>query len=465
MELTIRNRIALYYTVASGLVAVMLFLAIYSVVYQTVFRHLNDDLKAESREIINSLVILNDQFIFANPNEWTEREHGQIEVNPTFVEVTDSVGHIIRKTGNLFEGHLEFRPEVEKTTYFNSHLSGARTRQLQLPITNQVGKTLGYLLVAIPLEESEMVLQNLSYVLLFSFPVGILVLFFVAQLIAGKSIAPIERVISTAEDISRESLDRRIPLPVHRDELYRLSSTVNALMDRLQEAFLREQQFTADASHELRTPLAVLKGTLEVLIRKPRTADQYEKKIKYCIGEADRMSALVEQLLLLARYDSGSVKPALKRVNLSDILENALVHGQPLWESKKFTLDNRLEKSLSVNADPAMLNIVLENILSNAVKYSADDCHIAITSRKNEKGVSLTVADNGIGMTKKQVEQIFDRFYRADESRNFETPGLGLGMAIVKRLSDLQNIRISVDSFPGKGTRITLLFPLTVPEQ
>ena len=131
-----------------------------------------------------------------------------------------------------------------------------------------------------PLEESALVLENLKIVLFIAYPLVLIFLFSVSRYIAGKSIKPINKVINTAEKITKENLDKRIDLPEHKDEIYILTSTINELLNRLQDAVLREKQFTADASHELRTPLSVIKGTLEVLIRKPRKREEYEDKNK-----------------------------------------------------------------------------------------------------------------------------------------------------------------------------------------
>ena len=174
------------------------------------------------------------------------------------------------------------------------------------------------LLVAVPLEESELVLENLQKALLISYPIILIILFLTTRYIAGKSIAPINNVITTANKITRENLRERILLPENKDEIHLLISTINELLNRLEDNLLREKQFTSDASHELRTPLSVIKGTLEVLIRKPRDVQQYEEKINYCIRETDRMTKLIDQLLLLARYDSGKVLPNKIQVDLKD---------------------------------------------------------------------------------------------------------------------------------------------------
>ena len=310
MKRTFKNRVASYYLFATALIIALLFLAIYWIVYNTVYSHLKGDLDAELSELNNSIVVTgNDEIIFANPLEWNEGEHKQIEVNPTFIQVTDVNGKIIKKTSNLLNDSLKFNQSESQKYYLSTILSRSSVYQVQTPILNNSGKKIAYLLVAIPLEESELVLENLKTALFISFPVILLVLFFTTRYLAGKAIAPVNNVIQTANRITRENLQERIGLPENKDEIYTLISTINELLDRLEDNLLREKQFTSDASHELRTPLSVIKGTLEVLVRKPREVKQYEEKINYCIKETDRMTKLIDQLLFLAKYDSGNMLP------------------------------------------------------------------------------------------------------------------------------------------------------------
>jgi len=458
MNLNLRNRISSYFIGVTAILTGILFLTIYAVVSDTVYRHLDQDLNLESLEVINSLVVMDNQFIFANPFEWNEREHGQIEVNPIFVQVTDTSGNILKKTGNLLEGSLGFNPSLRQKEYFNTQLTGAPTRQLQMPIKNPVGKTLGYLLIAMPLEESALVLENLKIVLLIAFPLVLIFLFSISRYIAGKSIMPINRVINTAEKITRENLEQRIDLPQHKDEIYTLTSTINGLLNRLQDAVLREKQFTADASHELRTPLSVIKGTLEVLIRKPREQDEYISKIKYCINEVDRISNLVEQLLILARYESGKAMPVFTKVNLTKSIEVVLLRLQDLIQQNQMEINFDSRKFFYIKADESMLEIILENILSNSIKYSGDSKKIDISIEDNDSVISCNIEDYGTGLSKEQITRIFDRFYRADESRTSKIQGNGLGLAIVKRLADLQNFNINIESRTDSGTKFSLTF-------
>ncbi len=202
------------------------------------------------KEVKNSIVTAGGEIIFANPFEWNEREHGQIEVNPTFVQVSDKHGRVIKKTGNLVSDSLEYIDDVSKQIYFDSELSGSPIRQVQYPFYDADKNLLAYLLIAVPLEESALVLSNLREALLISFPAILLILFLVTRLIAGKSIAPVHNVINTANKISKENISERISPPPHNDEIYALTSTINGLLKILEDALLRERQFTSDASHE-----------------------------------------------------------------------------------------------------------------------------------------------------------------------------------------------------------------------
>ncbi len=458
MKLSLRDRIAFYYLVTAALLVALIFVTVYGVVHKTAYHHLNGDLTAEASEVLHSIIILDKQFIFANPNEWKEREHGQIEVNPTFVQVTDTLGRVIRKTSNLEESLLAFRPVTAEKTFFNAELTGSPIRQLQMAIANQNGKTLGYLLVAMPLQESALVLRNLKIVLFIAFPLVLVVLFFVTRSIAGQSIAPIDKVIDTADHIHREHLNERIPLPPHKDEMHRLVSTINDLLDRIQNAIQLEKRFTSDASHELRTPVAALKGNLEVLARKPRSTEYYREKSAYFLEEVNRMSRLIDQMLLLTRYDQSSNGIKLTETPLIQQLELVLYHQEKKVAEKSMQISITGDKDAVVYADPAMLEIMLGNIISNAVKYSERESPIIIHISKSDVGVVCSIQDQGIGMTADEVEKIFDRFYRADDSRSNQTSGVGLGLSIVKRLADLQEIDVSVESQPGNGTKFILRF-------
>lgn len=442
----------------TALFTAVLFFVIYYIVFTTVYNHLNEDLEAEQSEVSKSIVIIDDELIFTNEYEWTEKEHGQIEVNPTFIQLVDTAGNNIRKSINLFDDNLIFHKGIDQKQFFNVSVGGSSVRQVQTPIKSNNGAIRAYLIIAIPLEESALVLSNLKKVLFISFPVVLLLLFSVSRFIAGRIISPVNNIITTANHITRENLNERIPIPPRKDELYTLTDTINNLLDRLQDTILREKQFTADASHELRTPISIIKGTLEVLIRKDRDPELYKEKIKYVISEVDRMALLVDQLLSLARYESGKIEPMMGEVELPRIIENVLRRFQNSIEEKNITIIPEYNNSTTVNADASMSEIIFENLISNSVKYSPDNGKVEIKIYSENKKTILAITNYGDVIPKEQLSNIFDRFYRVDENRSSDIAGNGLGLAIVKRLIDLQNLSITAESDTQTGTTFKVIF-------
>ena len=458
IPLSFRNRIAFYYIAVTALLIAGVFFLIYIVINNSVYGHLDSDLDAETNEVYSCIVVLDNEIVYTNPKEWQEKEHGQIEVNPTFIQIVDRFGNVVRKTPNLRSSALRFDLSIKSRSYYNTLFSGSPVRQLQTTIKNPNGKTLAYLLIAIPVEESAIVLKNLGYTLIIGYPAVLLLLFLISRVIAGRFIAPLNRVIKTAEKITKENLDQRIELPPHKDEIATLTLTINNLLDRLEDVIIREKQFTADASHELRTPLSIIKGTLEVLARKPRDTQQYVEKINYVIEEVDRMSLLIDRLLELARLESGKIKANFVRFDLVSVIQSVYERLNQSFSKKNAEFLLEYENECKVKADVAMTGVILENIISNSLKYSSENQTIKVELKKEPGHLVCSIKDNGHGIPEEQLHKIFDRFYRVDESRNFQVPGVGLGLAIVKRLADIQHLRINVESRVNSGTTILIFF-------
>ena len=452
------NRIALYFLSATAMLIVVIFVAIYIVVSGSVYRYLDEDLKAESSELQNGIVTFNERIIIANLKEWDEGEHNQIEVNPTFVQITDTTGAILKQSPNLVREKLGIFPEYKIQFFFNTHLDKSSVRQVQTPITID-GRTIGFLSVAIPLDDSLLVLKNLRMVLIFVFPLVLLIIYFIVVFIARKSIDPVYQLTQAAQKITRENLNQRIQLPKYKDEIYTLVNTINKLLDRLEDAVLREKQFTADASHELRTPLSSLKGTLEVLLRKQREPEQYIEKIQYGLSEVNRMTILVEHLLLLARYEAGAIPVNLQNIQIEEMVHRIAVRLSERLDKNHISLNINIPTDTDIFSDRFMLEQILENLTTNAVKFSNHGEEVEIGFRNDYSQRILWVRDQGIGMTPQQIDLIFDRFYRVDESRNFAVKGNGLGMAIVKRFADILELKINISSKPGNGTLVEVIFP------
>ena len=458
-QLSFKNRIASLYIFTTALLIAVVFIVIYFSVTYNVYSHINDDITSESQKHLTEIAVSNNDFHLIHQEEWMEREHNTVDVNPVFVQFIDENKNVVEKSPNL-KSNLQFQPKIPFNELFDYQLDGKSLRQIQLPIFQ--GKTIvGYLMVAMSLENSYMVLNDLLEVLLIAYPSILVILFLIARLIAGRSIKPISSIINTSNAITKDNLKSRIVLPKTKDELYILSKTINSLLDRLENAIEREKQFTSDASHELRTPLAVIKGTMEVLIRKPRNQQEYEEKILFCISEVDRLNHMVDQLLLLARFENQKQNVKQESIYLNALILDNLTRFSDKTESKKLKIIADFTDDYYIQSDNYLVSIIFSNLISNAIKYSHDNGEIILQLEKTPTEMVFTISDNGIGISEQDLNKIFNSFYRSDVSNHPEIKGTGLGLSIVKRLCDLLNFKIIVESKQNERTQFRLFFPIS----
>lgn len=287
-----KNRIAFNYIVSTALLISIVFLVIFQIVKYSVYNHINTDIAVEVEKHLEEISLDSQETYLLQVDQWRAREHNTVDVNPVFVQFYDSNNQLIDKSPNLKNLNLKLFPIEKDNQYIDTQLNQKPIRQIQVPVL-QENKIIGHLVVAMSLDDAKMVIGNLRNILLISIPLILIVLYLIARFFAGRSIQPVRTIIETSSQITKDNLKTRIPLPQNKDELFVLSENINNLLNRIENAVDREKQFTSDASHELRTPLAVIKGTMEVLIRKPRNQHEYEEKIQFCISEVDRLNHIL----------------------------------------------------------------------------------------------------------------------------------------------------------------------------
>lgn len=457
MTLSFKNRIALFTALAAALTIGFVFLMVYGVVYFSAYNHLDEDIYQEKEEVLNNLRLKGDSIIIESLPEWDEKEHQQTEVNPVFLQVVDKNGKLLFRSSNLRESVLLFNPATDQDAFFNSHIENQRVRQGQFPILNEQNFLIGHLSVGLSSQESSIVLHNLRNTLWAAFPALLLVLFWATSFAASKGITPVQQLIKAASVIDENHISNKLPLPETKDEIHQLAAAFNELLHRIDNSMQREKQFTADASHEIRTPLTAIRGTLEVLIRKQRKPAQYQEKISQVIREVDRLHAMLDQLLQLARLEGGRTSVHEIPLQINALLASAADKWQPRLAEKNMALHFDIPPSEVVTTDPDLLGVVVDNIIGNAIKYGRNggriDCLWETGSR------SLIIRDDGPGIPPEQLPYVFDRFYRTDDSRSSSVPGTGLGLAIAKKMSDLLNIRLTANNAKEAGAEFILRFP------
>ena len=453
--LSLKNRIAFYFSISTALLIFVVFTIIYSIVSFSVHKNVNDTINFEVEEYLEKIQFVNNETKLIDKNEWIKQEHNEISVNPVFLVLSDNKGTEIEKSENLRKESLHFTKNSKVKVVSDFKLGGKLVRQMQVPLLkdNQIR---GYLLVAVSLEEASITIRNLLNILLLSYPITLILLFLVARIITGRSIKPILNIIETADKISQENLNSRIDLPKNKDELQLLSQTINDLLDRIQNAVEREKQLTSDASHELRTPLAVIKGTLEVLIRKPRNQTEYLEKINFCIREVDRLNILVSQLLLLARFENQKQNIKHEEVSLNAIFLDVLSRYSDKIKNKGITVKHHFSEDYIIKSDTYLISIVIGNLISNALKYSNENGEISIDLSNDDSTIIVSIFDNGIGISKDNINKVFDPFFRSEPNDHPEVKGTGLGLSIVRRICILLDIDIKISSKENSGTTVIL---------
>lgn len=457
MNLSFKNRIALHYMIATAIIMAIAFLIVFFVVRSVVYQNIDGDLSYEAQKHTEEILIIGDSIKIKNKKEWEEREHREVQVNPVFIQILGKNGEYMDKSPNLKNNQLTYNTNINFGGSYNELLNNIPIRQIQLPI-EQEGKIKGFIVAAMSLESSKMVLLNLRNILLLVYLFLLASLYYISKFIAGKSIKPVKVVTDTTNRITKNNLNERVTLPQNKDELFDLSTGINALLQRIENAMERERQFTSDASHELRTPLATLRGTLEVLIRKPREQTEYVDKIKFSLSEINRMSDTIDQLLILARIDSNKNLSNNVSVSLPSLLDEILSRHKTEISDKNLKIKFNNNVSGDTLVSEYYTRLILDNIIGNAIKYSNKSTTVSITILQIGDRVVCKIEDKGIGIKKEDLNNVFNHFFRSEALYHKNINGNGLGLSIAKKAADALNAKIKVDSEYGVGTTFTISF-------
>jgi signal transduction histidine kinase len=273
-----------------------------------------------------------------------------------------------------------------------------------------------------------------------------------------KLLFPVKKMTETVNQVSLQDLNTRLDVKGSKDELKDLAKTFNDMMDRIQKSYEQQNRFVSDASHELRTPISVIQGYANLLDRWGKEDKSVlEESITAIKSEAENMKDLVEKLLFLARSDKNTQKVELTDFKLNELVEE-LIKETKLIDTKHKIINEYNEKVI-INGDKKLLKEAFRIFIDNSIKYTPENGIIKINLYTKAKQLILEIEDTGIGISKEHLPHIFDRFYRADESRTKETGGTGLGLSIAKWIILKHKGNIEVQSKPGYGTRFIIILP------
>jgi two-component system OmpR family sensor kinase len=468
--LSLRAKLTLYYLAILSAVLIFFGFAIYWYLSRSLVASIDDSLAYQAAaleqrmEASTALEFLPDEQAGLNH----ESHIDQLLITPQIIQVIDAAGRITDETAPSSVHHLPVSLDALRriaggATHFETIAlpSGEQFRLATRRAQDQEGDTY-FIRVGQSLRPLQQARLRLILVLSIAIPAALLLGSYGGLLLANQALRPVDRITRAAEQIGAGDLSERVPLPEKTDELGRLAATFNRMIARLQAAFERQRQFTSAASHELRTPLAVMRGDIEITLRRPRPPEEYQRVLTSNLEEIVRLSRLVEDLLTLARADAAQSVLQCEPMALDQLCQQVIEYILPLAQTRRQTLTYQPPAApVLIKGDAQRLKQLLLNLIDNALKYTGEEGRITLGLKAEGEEAVLTVADTGRGIPPGDLPHVFERFFRHSRTTSDKNiSGFGLGLSIVKWIVDSHGGKIEVASKVGEGTTFTVRLPL-----
>ncbi|MBM4276433.1 MAG: HAMP domain-containing protein [Deltaproteobacteria bacterium] len=488
---SLRFKLTLWYVLILGILLISFSSFLYLTLSRSLYRDVDHKLRSLAELIASESTSPSSKFGFGNIDQALEASMNLKPIGK-FIQVLDESGRIGRTSENLKSVQLPISLNALRNgskgliTYETNHsLRNTPLRIITYPVKeqNQVTKMIQ---VASSLEDVEDALNTLLIILIVTVPSILMIASLGGQFLANKALKPVDRITQTARMITSQNLNQRIQTLKVKDEISRLIDTFNEMISRLDQSFRQIKQFTTDASHELKTPLTILKGEVEVALRKKRPLHEYEQILESNLEEIDRMSKIVEDLLLLSKADIGEIRLNREDIHLTRFIRGLTEQMKILAQPKNIRIEiSNHQDEIHVFGDTLRMRELFINLIENGIKYTEAGGSILITltketdpppealrraggslnpltpkERKAATFAKIIVEDTGIGIAKEDQEKIFNRFFRVDKARSREQGGSGLGLSICKWIVEAHQGEITVQSEPGKGSSFIVKLPL-----
>ena len=389
------------------------------------------------------------------------REHSRLGPAADLLQVSDEHGHWLYRSPVLEHSGVTIRPLAQLGAQPVFEVLTMQAEPVRFATARAVIRGHVWLVqTAESLQEFFEALDRFGLLLRWLIP-GLLALAGVGGYwISRRALQPVDRITAAAESISIHNLGGQLAVPRSGDELERLSETLNRMLGRLNESVKRMSQFTADASHELRAPISIIRTTAELAVQSERTAAESREDMTAILTEAERVSKLIDSLLLFARADAGEDGLQRELIDLSTSLRQTVEQCCALAEQKKIHLSRTLAaEPVAVMGDAEAMRRLFFIIVDNAIKYTLEGGRIDIRLEVAVERAIVSVTDTGIGIAEADLPYIFDRFWRADKVRSRGMGGSGLGLSIARWISDRHQWAINAEAMPSGGSRFTVTIP------
>src|SRR5215510_8519041 len=470
--LSLRVKLTLYYIAILSVVLLLFGMSIYAYLSRSLLMTIDDSLSYTLKNIDLKMALSAGIDLSNNQLPGIDDQEHLLLLSPQITQVIDNQGLI---TDQMVPQNVQLPvniDELRKLEIGNNDFktvkmpNGESYRIATRRVKDYEGNGSYYIRLGQSLESIQKARRSLLIILGVAIPLVLLLGSLGGLLLANQALRPVDRITRAAEQIGAGDLTERVPAPAKMDEIGRLAATFNRMISRLQAAFERQRQFTSDASHEMRTPLAVMRGDIEITLRRERSNEEYKRALTSNLEEIMRLSRLVEDLLMLARGDAGRIELRCESVDLNDVCRRMAEYIAPLADQRDQTLiyeppPGAETAPVVISADLLRIKQLLLNLLDNAIKYTERRGRVALGLKTEENVAVITVADTGRGIPPEDMPHIFERFFRRSAKTADRTAaGFGLGLSIVKWIVDSHGGRIEAKSEVGKGTEFTVRLPL-----
>ena len=450
-RLSIRARLTIAFSAALFLVLVLAGLFVYLRVSSGLTETLDDGLEARVHDV---------EVLLARSGDRPPRlEGGLFEGEEGFAQILTPGGAVVASTLQPGTGPAidagEIQQAADGAVILQREVPGldAEARVLAEPVTTSEGELV--IVAGASTGDRDEALAGIVGAFAVGAPLALLIASALGYLLASRSLAPVESMRRRAAEITLERSGERLPLPRADDEIRRLAETLNRMLDRIEASLERQRVFVADASHELRTPLAVLRAELELAERSERSRDELEAALRSAAEEVDRLSRLAEDLLVVARSDSGRLPLKRERVDLGALLSRIGERFEPRAAADGREIGVDAPKGLDAELDVLRIEQAVGNLVDNALRHGGGD--VCVSARRDDGLVVVEVADGGAGFPQGFAEHAFERFTRADDGRT--GGGAGLGLAIVQAIAAAHGGRATIADSNEPATTVRISVP------
>lgn len=460
MTLALRTRLTVFYTLVFG----ALLIALAAVSYRVLAQQLDSDATANLSELTNGLhgYVHFENGVPTIAFDGTDPEEAAFVQRATrFYQIYDATtGTLLAQSDALEPLGLTFTPAEVKSFRDQPRLHDIQTDYGRIRLSNSViarndGKP--YLLqVGASLAATDGALRRFLQLLLWGVPAGLLLAVVTGSWMARIALAPLSRFAAAARTIDVTNLRQRLPVRGAGDELDHVANAFNETLARVEDAVGEMRQFSTAIAHELRTPIAALRGEIELAVMKSAAGDAYRRTAASQLEELDKLKRLIDQLLTLARAESGQIPLSRQPVDLGRLFVSVVEQVEAVAQAKELSLTCEAADGVIVVGDPEWLEHLLLNLLDNAFKFTAPGGVVQVRLTDTGEAGRLDVHDTGIGMPPDVLPHVFERFYRADPARSTTGRGAGLGLSLVKWIVDRHQGSVEVRSTAGEGSTFSV---------